>query len=973
MVACTFDGASRDVVKRSFHARLGGVLANAGPIAAGVTLLAVCTLSCGKSNSPAAPSTSTAIQLVSRAASDLSRAPSTLPALSADGRHLFFTAGDEIYALDLSTEQSSLVTVRATEGGPAMCASGSPLPQVMDTSADGRLVLFFSCAPGLVGPGGASPTAGGLYLRDVVAGQTRLVIDGSRFSRSGSASMSNDGRYVAADSADGVLLNDLTSGAEERIDPAGSSPKISADGRHLVFERTGRIVIYDLANGDTIAEFPGANPSPSGDAGRVAFEYDPDVFVYDGASGTTTPVSVHATGGAGDAASSYSPIISGDGRYVAFLSDASDLVDPGVDTNGAPDVYLRDLQSGTTRLVSRTRTGVAAGISVLTGSGVQEAIRPAMSVDGGSVVFVSDSNELAADGSDTNDAPDVYVYDRDTDTPQLVSRTGVGPAAGVVLACRPADACPFRPGRIAEPRVSADGSAIAFQSASDDIVDTGRNGAPNVFVADRRTGATVVATAPASATTGGNADSGAFAVSAHGEVIAFESFATNLVAGRADRYRSDGPEVFARDLERGVTELISVAPDGRTGNGPAFDPRLSADGRYVAFHSNANDLVPGGLDQNDQIDLYVRDRLTGITQLASVAPSGTAAGLGPYRPCSGGEISTEEPCSDADPLPPPQMSADGRIVVFEPSDGGIFARDLLRGATALVRADGAGARVSANGRFVAFESGGAYVGINLYLGGDVYVSDLQTGRVQLVSVALDGTAAGGNAPAISADGRYVAFVSSSTQLVPGNADRNDFPDVYVRDMLAGRTLLGSANTDGIAVGANWFLVGSYTPETPCFTVPAPPILAGGGNAVAFFSNSGPLCGPGSGRGNAEPSPTPTASPNAAMGSFVRDLGTGMTRSAVGAVGPVESLSFDGRYAAYGGSVLDLVTGNLFMLDAAATRTVISSDGRLVAALSTSPLVSDATYLANSFSSDAAAVSNVFAVSLPSQFPTPAGN
>jgi Tol biopolymer transport system component len=215
-------------------------------------------------------------------------------------------------------------------------------------------------------------------------------------------------------------------------------------------------------------------------------------------------------------------------------------------------------------------------------------------------------------------------------------------------------------------------------------------------------------------------------ISADGRFVAFTSFATNLVPGDTNR-RDD---VFVRDRLTGTTELVSVDSAGNQGNRDSGSPAISADGRFVAFHSVATNLVPG--DTGNMTDVFVRDRLTGTTQRVSVDSAGT----------EGNGASVE-----------PAISGDGRFVAFYS-----FATNLVPGDT--------------NGD------------------GDVFVHDRQTGTTERVSVDSAGNQGsaisdGFRKVSISADGRVVAFVSVATNLVPG--DTNGGSDAFVHDRQTGIT------------------------------------------------------------------------------------------------------------------------------------------------------------------------------------------
>jgi len=168
------------------------------------------------------------------------------------------------------------------------------------------------------------------------------------------------------------------------------------------------------------------------------------------------------------------------------------------------------------------------------------------------------------------------------------------------------------------PVVSGDGSVVAFDSFADNLVAGDSNAASDVFVHDRASGRTTRVSVGSDGVQG-NEDSFSPSLSANGRFVAFASGATGLVAG--DRNRAE--DVFVHDRKSGKTTRVSMTSDGKPGNGASFDPAISADGRYVAFVSEATNLVRG--DTNGAADVFVHDRDTGRTSRVSVASDGAQA------------------------------------------------------------------------------------------------------------------------------------------------------------------------------------------------------------------------------------------------------------------------------------------------------------------------------------------------------------
>ena len=316
--------------------------------------------------------------------------------------------------------------------------------------------------------------------------------------------------------------------------------------------------------------------------------------------------------------------------------------------------------------------------------------------------------------------------------------------------------------------VSADGRYVAFTTAAPNLVPDDTNNTWDVLVHDRRTGTTSRISA-SSAGVPGDSSSYGQAMSPDGRYVSFTSDATNLVPGDTNG-AYDG---FVHDRSTGTTSRVTVTDGGTQATARSYAPAISADARFVAFVSDATDLVPG--DTNGVADIFLRDRRAGTTVLVSGAHADAP--------------------SDA-----PVISADGRYVAFTseaalvPGDtngvADVYLRDLRAGTTVRVSltADGGQAvdggsyapTISADGRHVVFGSDAG----NLVPGdsngvADVFLRDLRAGTTDRVSLAADGdqpddASYGG---VLSRDSRFVAFASAATNLVPG--DTNGVTDAFV--------------------------------------------------------------------------------------------------------------------------------------------------------------------------------------------------
>ena len=380
----------------------------------------------------------------------------------------------------------------------------------------------------------------------------------------------------------GPSLVSLAVGGGE-ADGASFTPAISADGRYVAFASAASTLVAGDSNGTE------------------------DVFVSDRLTRSTERVSVSSAGEQGNG-DSFGPAISADGRYVAFTSAASNLT-PG-DTNGELDIFVRDRVAHTTVLASVGPHGAM---------GDGPSVAPSISGDGRVVAFESDADSLVP--NDTNGTDDVFVHDLVTGLTRLVSVGGGGqqtesPSFG--------------------PALSADGRSVAFESFSSRLVPGDTNGALDVFVADLPTGNVSRVSVSID---GAQADDRSYSpsISADGRVVAFTSFADNLVPGDTNALL----DVFIRRRDQQTTTRLSVGPGGVEGNGLSFAPVVSADGAMVVFSSEASNLVPN--DTNGLRDVFLASTATGaVTRLSRPAVGAKAQGdgpsLGPVLDASGGMI-----------------------------------------------------------------------------------------------------------------------------------------------------------------------------------------------------------------------------------------------------------------------------------------------------------------------------------------------
>lgn len=687
-------------------------------------------------------------------------------------------------------------------------------------------------------------------------------------------------------------LSHRSSAAAAQIAGGGdsSAPIISADGRYVVFASSAANLVTNQ----------------TGQSGPAKM----NVFVRDRSTQQTALASVNVNGTGGGNGDSYPTDISTDGRYVLFESSATNLV--ARDTNNATDVFMRDMVAGTTLLVS---TGVNGGFC----NGPSKT--PVMTPDGRYVAFVSSANNLVA--NDTNGLADVFVRDM-----QLSNTVMASVGATVVDATS----------RSASPLISPDGRFVAFFSTAKNLVP-GITTQGEIYLRDlvisktylASTNARTLATSLLGSNTGmmcGNhvlSDDGQFVTYAIGRAgsrslivrCQVTNGTTAVVStngmwmpdyenwrnldmtpdGRFVTFVGDtnggfGPRggVYLWDGQTGVRTLVSADLNGATNSGVCDWPTIDPTGRYVLFLSNGTNLA---LQESLSVGLgwYLRDTMSATTTLVS-----------PY-------LTTIEAVTTA------TMTTNAQVIAYDAYiDAGfsigqadVYVRDLSSNTNELISVGAAGlpsntptgtssitsSCLSSNGRYFVFSSRADDLVPNDFNGcRDVFVQDRVLGVNILVSVdtnSVAGVYGPSFDPSISGDGRFVAFTSMTTSLDANVIDTNGTSDVFVRDLVAGKTTLVSVSTDGTTAGN-----GASSSAS----------ISGDGRFIVFHSLASNLV-PGVSGGHDN--------------LFIRDVVAGSTVALTtnGGTGWYATAMTDGRYLAFtltgGGSsavLYDLVNSNV---------------------------------------------------------------
>jgi Tol biopolymer transport system component len=725
--------------------------------------------------------------LVSRSASspgETAISDSIDPTISADGRFIAFRSGStnlmpgqidsdaidhwDFFLWDRTTGRNVLVSHAA--GNPLRTGNGQSLGRPL-LSANGELVAFTSTSRNLVAR--QSGTGQNLFVWQRATGVITLVTHAQSSPTQGAGDFS----FAAGISADGSQV--LYNSTGRRLVPGQKDhPSQPTSDAFLWSRQSNQSRLLSGKGGSASRTGNGSSAAGdlSSDASWAILQSDAtdlvpgvadangtsDVFLWSRGTGRLTLLS-HAAGASSTPArgNSGAPLISTDGRFFTYLSYATNLVAGVRDTISSADLVLES-QAGDREIVTLHAPSLASA----TPQGSSTPI--SVSADGRWVVFLSTAVEFLPRLADRNGDYDVFLKDRVTGTTTLVSHVAGNPQR-------------TGNGRCVLPKISADGRFVAMACNSTDLVEGGvpAPGAPldQLYVWSRETGAiTLVSRAAGTVSRSITGFVSEIVISADGSVVSFVSTSTDLVAGQADA--ADTPDVFTWERATGTVSLLSGAGGSPTVAAAGLSSNVWTDssGRLAVFHSDAPDLGTSLVDANSQPDVFLRDRAAGTTVLVSRTADGAEA--------AGGVT--------------PRISADGRFVAF----------------------------ASWSGRIVPGQ-----VEPDPEISSDLFLWDRQTGVSRLVSHSAEGPQfATGGIDGFHVDldsaGRFVAFASTSTRLVPPGSDENQLPDVFLFDRESGVTVLVSRAQGTANVAADGYSLN--------------PLISADGRLLVFQSNAADL-------------------------------------------------------------------------------------------------------------------------------------
>jgi uncharacterized repeat protein (TIGR01451 family) len=820
------------------------------------------------------------------------------PSVSDDGRYVAFNSyannlvatpdfnnTSDVFIRDRATGANTLVSLNVSNTAAGNGYSTSP-----KISADGRAVAFFANATDLTTNQNPFSYNTQLFARNLLTGSNYLV------SVNTNGAAANNGISIFAGSSNGTKFAFSTVATDLVPNDNNGNPDVffrdlASNTVSLVSVNaagTGSANGYSgfpaiSANGRYVAFLSYANNLLAADNNTRA-----DVYRRDVVAGTSQLVSATAGGAAGNNSCGSDILINGDGRYIAFESYDTDIA-PGA-SGFYQQIFLRDLVGGTNALVSVNNSNVIAN---------NDCTLRGLSRDGRYVLFESQANNLFT--NDNNSRNDLFVRDTVANVTTLVNINLAGTAPGNDYE----DSAP------SSSALSSNGRYVSFSSAATDLVAAGKQaGIFDAFVRDLQTGVTTLLSTTFGGSTGAGANTSETAVSANG-VGVFGTYAADIA--QVDANFSE--DIFARTNGASAPELISQGA-GVTGNGYVSEQQITADGTKVAFASGALNLVAN--DTNGVNDIFLYDLNAHTMKLISVNTNnnGSQAGTSDSaRPSADGRFVAYHNYVQSMPgfHQSPQFS-------FTSAFGQIFLRDSVSNVTTLISVNTANTapgnndstypQITPSGQFVVFESIATDLVTNDVNGvtSDIFIRNRTNAVCELVSFNVLNTASANNesrAPSVSADGRFVGFGSLAKNISP--FDSNNQYDVYVRDRQIGSNVLCSLNLAGNN-GGNGDSFGA--------------LVSSNGAKVVFVSYASDLVAGGNANENVY-----------AFDTAARTLAL-VSKSTAGIVGndnsAQPSVSADGRYVAFASAATNLVTGDnngwsdIFVRDLVAGTTTLVS-------------------------------------------------
>lgn len=358
-----------------------------------------------------------------------------------------------------------------------------------------------------------------------------------------------------------------------------------------------------------------------------------DIFLYDRLNGKTELVSITSFGEQLNAGSSlFNNSVSDDGRYIAFTTTATNISFES--TNGLMLAYVHDRVSGMTTLVSKSSGGAIPNSS---------CTRARISGDGRFIIYSSTATNLANDVDDTNDT-DIFVYDRDTGNTECASVNAAGKS--------PVGAAAFS-------SVSADGRFVTFQSACDTLDANDTHIGNDIFIRDRQLGSTTLISAGAGGAADGASDESV--VSGDGSFVVFRSNATNLISGTTVAANN---HLYLWKRADGSVSLVTKAFGGGAASAGGSLCDISESGRFVVFRSTATNIM--NIAQTQSAHLYLYDRVNDTFSRASDTIGGTEANGDVSDPSISNDGSVVAYVSNANNLSPNDQNSDYDIFVAGP-------------------------------------------------------------------------------------------------------------------------------------------------------------------------------------------------------------------------------------------------------------------------------------------------------------------